>query len=198
MKTVLVTLAVKEEYTEIIHNSCKIEYLITGIGKTNTAYYLTKKLIETNPDFVLNVGTAGTLSHNVGDIFVATNFIDRDYATIKLPGIIYEIDGNLLIEKQINLKNWLQTYNKKGTCSTGDTFVMEASDFTADFVDMEAYSQAFICKQLGIPFLSVKYITDKIGENSIKHWEDKLDDARKTLTTWFSDNNLLPIITKDI
>lgn len=31
----------------------------------------------------------------------------------------------------------------------------------------------------------VKYVTDIIGQNSVKHWEDKLADARKGLGEFF-------------
>jgi adenosylhomocysteine nucleosidase len=59
---------------------------------------------------------------------------------------------------------------------------------------MEAFAQAYVCKELGVPFLSIKYITDIIGENSVEHWENKLADARKALSEWFAENKLLSII----
>ena len=55
-------------------------------------------------------------------------------------------------------------------------------------MDMEAYAQAFVCRELNVPFLSVKYVTDIIGQNSVQHWEDKLSDARLGLSAWFSQN----------
>jgi adenosylhomocysteine nucleosidase len=42
-----------------------------------------------------------------------------------------------------------------------------------------------------IPFISVKYVTDKIGENSIKHWEDKLADAREGLNSFLNNLSLV-------
>ena len=33
--------------------------------------------------------------------------------------------------------------------------------------------------------VAVKYVTDIIGQNSVKHWEDKLADARKGLGEFF-------------
>ena len=43
-----------------------------------------------------------------------------------------------------------------------------------DVVDMESFALAFVCQQMNIPFFSIKYVTDVIGKNSIKEWEDKL------------------------
>ena len=55
---------------------------------------------------------------------------------------------------------------------------------------MEAYAQAQVCQIKSIPFISVKYITDRIGENSIKHWEDKLADARVGLSNFLNNRSL--------
>lgn len=85
----------------------------------------------------------------------------------------------------------MSKYEKLGICSTGNTFVTETASFRGDIVDMEAYAQAHVCGELNVPFLSVKYITDIIGENSGKHWEDKLAEARTGLATWFEENNIL-------
>lgn len=195
MKTILMTYAVKEEFIPLNIEGFNILPIQTDVGKTNSAYILTKKIIEEKPDYVFNIGTAGTVSHNIGDIFIATHFVDRDYETIRLPGISYEIAGQQVMGKNRELNSWVSAYSKTGTCSTGDTFVTEVSSISGDFVDMEAYSQAFVCKELGIPFLSVKYITDIIGQNSVEHWENKLEDARIALSLWFRENDLSSIIS---
>lgn len=198
MKRILVTHAVKEEYIPLKMEGYEIEQIYTGIGKTKSAHILTKKIYENKPDFILNIGTAGTLSHNIGDVFIVTHFIDRDYETIKLPGVEYEMNGLELIGKNPGLKKYITEYGKQGICSTGDSFVTEIADLSGDIVDMEAYAQAYVCKELNIPFLSIKYITDVIGKNSVEHWENKLADARTTLTGWFKENNLLSVITNRI
>lgn len=109
----------------------------------------------------MNIGTAGTFLHNVGDIFVATYFIDKDYEAVKLPGVEYQIDGKLFIKNTPQLTNRLSEYQKVGICSTGDTFVTETISLSGGFVYMETYAQAYVCKELSIPFLSVKYISGR-------------------------------------
>lgn len=61
----------------------------------------------------------------------------------------------------------------------------DASGVEGDVVDMEAFAQAQVCMELNIPFMAIKYVTDLIGQNSVKHWEDKLADARRDLETFF-------------
>lgn len=194
-KTIVVTYAVKEEFIPIHVNNCDIAHICTGVGKAKSAYYLTKYLCQNRPDFVLNVGSAGTLEHKIGDIFLATHFVDRDYEAIKLPGIEFEIDLSHLLNHTTSLKQWVALYEKTGTCNTGDTFVTQASSLTGDVIDMEAFAQAFVCKQFDIPFLSVKYITDIIGINSVEEWERKLPDACSGLLNWFEETQLLQLIS---
>lgn len=197
MKTIVVTYAVKEELISLPSDGYHIHYIRTGVGKTRSATLLTREICRQAPDFVLNIGTAGTFEHQVGDVFVVNRFIDRDYEATKLPGLEYEMDGSQFLTNYNGLRNWVQNYDKSGVCSTGDTFVTELSSFGADVVDMEAYAQAFVCRELGVPFLSVKYITDIIGQNSVEHWADKLSDARSGLTEWFAKHPVLSLISED-
>lgn len=193
-KTILVTYAVKEEFFPVQADGLEIQYLYTGVGKTKSACMLTKNICSSLPDFVLNVGTAGTQKHKVGDVFVSTAFIDRDYEAMNLPGLTHEINGMDLLGNALSLKQWVKQYPKTGICSTGDSFITQAERINGDVIDMEAYAQAYVCREFKIPFLSVKYITDIIGQNSVEQWQDKLPDACLELTRWFEQHPLLPLI----
>lgn len=195
MKTIFLTYAVKEEYIPVETDKCQIIPLYTGIGKTKSATMLTKNICLQKPDIVINIGTAGTLTHEVGDIFIANCFVDRDYESIKLPGVEFMIDGMELLRGIPMLKNWVNTYPKLGTCSTGDTFVTTTTSFEADVIEMEVYAQAYVCQEFGVPFLSIKYVTDIIGKNSVEHWENKLPDASKALAEWIAQNELFTLLS---
>ena len=96
-------------------------------------------------------------------------------------GLECEIDSSALLEE----KGYCTYWTEHGICNTGDGFLTELTHVSGDVVDMEAYAQAFVCRSKEIPFISVKYVTDIIGQNSVKHWEDKLADARKGLGEFF-------------
>lgn len=185
MKKLIVTYAVKDEFVPITIEGYEIKYVLTGIGKAKAAMKLTEAICKEHPVLVLNMGTAGTLNHAVGDIFICRRFIDRDFHSINLPGVEYEIDFAPMLTKEKILEDWLSSNGQSGTCNTGDSFVTEAESINGDVVDMEAFAQAIVCKEFNVPFIAVKYITDIIGQNSVKHWEDKLTDARKGFTDWF-------------
>ncbi len=187
MKKILVTYAVKDEFAPITIQGYEIKYILTGIGKAKAAMKLTEAICREQPSLVLNMGTAGTLNHNIGDIFVCRRFIDRDFHLINLPGVEYEIDFTTILTKEKIFEDWISSNNYSGICNTGDSFVTEAKSINGDVVDMEAFAQAIVCKEFEIPFIAIKYVTDIIGQNSVKHWEDKLSDAREGFAYWFRD-----------
>ena len=55
---------------------------------------------QVQPDLVLNIGSAGTVNHQVGDIFVCRKFIDRDMQKMKEFGLECEIDSSALLEEK--------------------------------------------------------------------------------------------------
>lgn len=184
---ILVTYAVQGEFTElkfpglIGSEEVQVGYLRTGVGKVKSAFYLAEAITHGQPDLVVNVGTAGTIYKQVGDILVCRHFIDRDMQKLVDFGVEYEIDSTGLLAQKGYCLHW----QGEGICNTGDTFLTELSDVKGDVVDMEAYAQAFVCRAKNVPFIAVKYVTDIIGQNSVKHWEDKLSDARKGLGEFF-------------
>lgn len=184
---ILVTYAVQGEFTElkfpglIGEEEVHIGYIRTGVGKVKSAYYVSEVLNQAKPDLVINVGTAGSIDCQVGDILVCRHFIDRDMQKLADMGLEYEIDSSALLAEKGYCMHWAG----EGICNTGDTFLTELSDVKGDVVDMEAFAQAFVCRAKYVPFIAVKYVTDIIGQNSVKHWEDKLADARKGLGDFF-------------
>lgn len=185
---ILVTYAVQGEFTELNFpgmvgdEELQIGYLRTGVGKVKSAFHLSEAIRNGQPDLVVNIGTAGAVHHQVGDIFVCRHFVDRDMQKLINLGVECEIDSTDLLTKSGYCQHW----QGEGVCNTGDTFLTELSDIKGDVVDMEAFAQAFVCRSKEVPFIAVKYVTDIIGQNSVKHWEDKLADARMELGKFFA------------
>lgn len=185
MLKVLVTYAVKEELVDIPWSDVEFYYVRTGIGKVKAAFHLSEAINQVHPDLVLNMGTAGTITHQVGDMFVCRRFVDRDMQKLSDFGLECVIDTSVLLQE----KGFSVSWDESGCCNTGDGFLTETEHVEGDVVDMEAYAQAFVCRAKEIPFVAVKYVTDIIGQNSIKHWEDKLADARVGLLDYFSTHH---------
>ena len=178
---ILFVYAIPEEKIDINIPDAEVIYVETGIGKVNAAMKTMRAICEYHPDMVINFGTAGTLNHKVGDIFVCNHFIDRDLRKVTLDGVVSEIE----FERYERFSNSVW-----GVCNTGDSFITSGADIEGDVIDMEAYAEADVCREMGIPFISVKYVTDVVGQNSSEEWYAKIADARKGLTEFF-DNNVI-------
>ena len=175
---ILLVYAIPEEKIEINIPNAEVIYVETGMGKVNASMRLMRAICEYHPDMVINAGSAGTLNHKVGDIIVCNRFIDRDLRKVTLDGVISEIE----FEKFSNFSNSIW-----GTCNTGDSFITEGNDIEGDVIDMESYAEADVCREMGVPFVSVKYVTDIVGQNSSQEWFAKLADAREGLSAFFRD-----------
>lgn len=67
---------------------------------------------------MVNVGTAGTIRHQVGDIFVCRHFVDRDMQKLVELGMEYEIDSmDLLSQKDIVYTGRQAVYAIRGILS---------------------------------------------------------------------------------
>lgn len=187
----LIIYALKEEFVPISISNTHIDYVFSGIGKARASMVLTQSILELSPDFVLNIGTAGSIHHAVGDIVVCRRFIDRDLRPLVDNGVISEIDlSNRLLSEDAPINRILDRVNNiTETCNTGDSFVTDIANIEGDVVDMESFAHAVVCEHFQMPYLSIKYVTDIIGENSIQHWEDKLKDSQNGFDHWFSNLN---------
>ncbi|MFA7043457.1 MAG: nucleosidase [Bacteroidales bacterium] len=176
---ILVTYALEAEKGNIRIPGCTLVFYCTGIGKVSTAINTYEALLNEKPDLVMNIGTAGTLSHQVGEILICSHFFDRDLVKISNLGV----NCHLNFEQELDSLGLFKDCQTRYVVSTGDTFQtsQEESGTEGDVFDMESYAAAQTCKKLGFPYVSVKYVTDVIGQNSIKHWEDKLQEAREGL-----------------
>ena len=177
---ILVTYAIPAERVRIEFSGCQVRYCETGIGKVNAALAVSAAVREQQPDWVLNVGTAGSATQAVGSILACGRFLDRDMEKVKEFGVPYWHDFSADLAG-IAMLNGLDYSH---VCNTGDTFVTQVIA-QADVVDMENFAVAAVCHREGIPLLSVKYITDRIGENSVQDWEDKLHEANVGLQAFF-------------
>ncbi len=181
---ILIVYAIPQEKIEVNIPNAEVIYVETGMGKVNAAKKTMRAICEYHPDMVINIGSAGTLNHKVGDIFVCNHFIDRDLRKVTLDGVVSEIEfGNDAINRIFTGRDLMY-----GTCNTGDSFITQGNDIEGDVIDMESFAEADVCREMGVPFFAVKYVTDVVGQNSSEEWFAKLADARAGLKHFFDNN----------
>jgi len=135
---------------------------LSGCGKVN-ATIATMRAIRDGHDFIINFGSAGSVSDVTGLVEV-TGYVDRD---MDARAINFEIgqtpfeDGIIIGEKGI-------------VCGTGDKFATSKPEIACDIVDMESYAIAKTCLKEQVTFRSWKYISDSADENSATDWEENV------------------------
>jgi adenosylhomocysteine nucleosidase len=175
----LIVMALEIE-SQGVFEAAGIEVLFTGIGKINGAYALTRKLAETRAaglelPRVINFGTAGSHTLNVGSLVACHTFVQRD---MDVSGLGFEIGVTpfdrvpALIEFPVTVAE-LASY----PCSSGDSFETRVSPTPQDVLDMEAYALAKVCWLENAQFTCVKYITDGADHTAATDWESNLPKA---------------------
>lgn len=149
--------------------------LITGIGKVNATYALTRQLAKEKPKLIINLGSAGSSTFSKGDIVCCSQFIQRDMDVCGLGFQLYEtpLSGvDPLLQYGLQIEGL-----PHGVCGTGDNFEMSHTAKDYNVVDMEAYPLALIAMQENIPFLCLKYISDGANGDAADDWNELVHKA---------------------
>ncbi len=187
---ILIVFASKNEIFDIKFPGHEVITILSGVGKARSAMMVMKGLLEHKPDIVISVGTAGTFTHEVGDILVCRHFIDRDfykvYESLQLECDI-TVPESPFIRKFHSILKGQQTDRTDFTDSCGDNFVTAGESLGADIVDMESFAELQACREMKVPFFAIKYVTDVIGQNSLEIWEARLAEAREKMKKYFQE-----------
>ncbi len=158
-----------------------------GVGKVNAARTTQIMIDKFNPNYVINVGTAGGLTNElkVKDIVIGKDLVQHDFditgvgnyekGEIARTGKYFLSDENL-----IKLcKNAMEEYKdrnfniKIGRIVTGDWFASDLEkslkiqkEFNADCIEMEGAAIAQVCTLDKIPFLVIRGISDTPNGNN--------------------------------
>lgn len=166
-----------------------IDFCMTGIGCTATAFELTKKLLNSNVNLALNAGIAGSFNENisVGDVVVvesetfgALGITYRDrFATLFDEGLADKnkepfIDGKLICP-HINNFNLSDLKRAKGLtvdAASGEKKQIEQLKkmFCADIETMEGAAFFYVCSKLNFPFLEFRAISNHIEPRDKCKW----------------------------
>ncbi|RYD99999.1 MAG: nucleosidase [Sphingobacteriales bacterium] len=169
---ILFTFALAAEAAEVF-DGCNT--LITGIGKVNAAYELTRAIRDKRPAMIVNLGSAGSNVFKKGEVVCCSRFVQRDMDVRGLGFARYETPlSGIPVVLEYGLK---MDQLPAGTCGTGDSFEMGHQVPIYDVVDMEAYALALIAMKENIPFLCLKYISDGADDQAAADWNVQVHHA---------------------
>lgn len=157
---------------------------VCGVGKVFAAICTQTMILEYHPEFIINVGVAGGISHSlkIGDIAVACDVVQHDMDTSALGDPVGMISGidivNIPTDKNISesisisiKETGINTVT--GTIVSGDQFINnnEKKDylrntFSAVACEMEGAAIGHVCYINKIPFVVIRAISDVADDSS--------------------------------
>jgi len=169
---ILLVFALESEAGKEFDNFNKV---FVGIGKVKATYNLTKAIQKSNPDLIINLGTAGSTTFDRGSVVNCNQFIQRDMDVRALGFQKFETpfsDEPILLEYGSNIENL-----PNGICGSGDQFEIEHINPEYNVIDMEAFALAKVAELEGIDFLCLKYISDDADGNAADDWTVEVKKA---------------------
>lgn len=182
MPRLLLAVALPHENADDLLSAHGHELLYTGVGKVNAALALTQALATRACDdlVVVNLGSAGSQVFTAGQVVQAQRFFQRDMdaSPIGFPLGLTPFETESHIESALLLPDLPQA-----TCYTGDSFVTEPHPhLELEIIDMEAYAMAKACQRLGVPFASLKFITDGADGAAASDWMEAVHLSARQLS----------------
>lgn len=164
---------------------------ISGVGKVNAAITTSMLINKYNPDFIINIGSAGGLlaGQNIGDIVIANKLQYHDFDigpdTKDDERFIFYTDDKLM-NRLKNVLERLSYTSHEGLMVSGDQFILKTNPAfkriqdvfsEAHCVEMEAASIAHTCSKYNIPFVVMRSLSDVVADNEGMQFDEYLPIA---------------------
>lgn len=184
------------------NNKYTIDFIITGCGSVFTTYFLQKKLAANEYDLAINLGIAGSYNEKIrnGDVveIIEDTFaglgVNRQgvFLTLFEAGLQHPDEkpfkkGRLFNHNKIPFEIPTEMEKVAGAtvnmpAASQDKALAMAEKYNAAIETMENAAFFYVCLMENIPFLSLRSISNKAGEDR-RQWNIPL--AVKTLTDTF-------------
>ena len=165
-KNVLFIMAIEDEYGP--HLRSRFTPLMTGVGPVEAAMAATLALQQlhqqgTLPDLVVSLGSAGSRTCQLGEVYQVSSVSWRDMDASRL-GFPKGVTPFLNHPVDLPLHTPLELPTAR--LSTGANIVggEEYALIDADMVDMETFAIARACQRFAIPLMGLRGISDGPGE----------------------------------
>ena len=162
-------------------NDVEVVAAVCGVGKVFAAICAEAMILKFQPDMIINIGVAGTLTKDLGvmDVAIASDVFQHDMDTSALGDPVGLISGlnQIFFPVDEKMKTILcEVLRDKGInyvagpIATGDLFMHDAAkkaqvrqDFGAIAAEMEGGSIGHVCTVNGVPFAVLRSISDGDG-----------------------------------
>lgn len=186
------------EFYSGVMNKIEVVILLSGIGKVSAAVGTTLLIERYRPDYIINTGTAGGLQNvKIGDLILGekVGYHDADLTVfgyelgqMAQQPVCFKADDFLLKVALKAIKELPENQiTLKGLILSGDSFMNDIERVNkiknnfpkALAVEMESAAIAQTCRQLSVPFVVIRAISDLAGEGNSKSYDIFVEEAGK-------------------
>lgn len=170
----------------------KVQFYQSGVGMLATSVSLTRLALQDKPDLIVQMGIAGSFDptfapgkvvvvkeEQLGDMGVEENGVWNDIFDLKLEKGSYHP-----FEKRKLSNPWLTKYNllklpavKAITVNQISTnkkrIALLSQKYKPTLESMEGAALHYVCKEMNIPFLQIRAVSNFIGERDKTKWKMK-------------------------
>ena len=174
---VLIVAATELEVVSI--NVRNFPVLITGVGMVNTAINLTKELIKSDYDLVINMGIAGSFSDDIkiGDVvevledtFSEIGFEDGDKFSEFTD---FRIKTCYVVKSKTNLRK-VKGITINTVHGRQDSITEIVNRINPDLETMEGASVFKVCEELDVSCMQIRAISNKVEKRNQENWDTDL------------------------
>jgi futalosine hydrolase len=173
-------------------NRFKVSFHQSGVGMLASSVALTRMALEEKPDFVIQAGIAGTFDMSstlgktitiheeyLGDTGVEEEGKWKDIFDLKLEKSNYPpYDKKRLPNEHLAKFNLLKlpevtaiTVNEISTSKSRIQQLMKKYNPVVE--SMEGAALHYVCREINIPFIQIRSISNYVGERNKAHWKMK-------------------------
>jgi nucleoside phosphorylase len=194
--------AFKRIANDIMWEKQSVFFEISGIGKTSAALATQKLILEKNPDFIIYIGTVGSLHEDLkySDIVVASHAIDAELdargfnenmkrgenpfdqtriftSDESLVNLAMQAPSHSNISKEYvaSISSFLNTSQKQKYAEevlSECKANIDGEEKTPRCIDMESVGVLMAAKKHDIPAVVIKTCSNDMGGDSVREWED--------------------------
>jgi len=180
----------------------KVQFYQSGVGMLASSVALTRLAIEDKPDLIIQIGIAGSFKQStqlgkvvvineeiLGDTGVEENGVWKDIFDLKLEKSNYHP-----FEKRKLPNPWLKKFNllklpelnaiTVNQISTDEKRIKQLQKkYKPDVESMEGAALHYIGREMGIPFIQIRAISNVVGERDKSKWllKTSIDNLNKTV-----------------
>lgn len=189
--------ATQELFFETKYNSIAVDFMITGVGMTSTAYHTTKAVLKTKYDLAINLGICGSFNNNL-PIGSVVNIYHDCFSELGA-----EDGEKFLTLEELHLKGQTAVTNETTILNAVINEIPKVTGITVNTVhgnehsiekvfnkfhpyveSMEGAAFMLVCENENVPYFQIRAISNVVERRNKNNWNIPLAIEKLNEKAW--------------